>query len=80
MKLYTRSLKRLLYNEWKDGRTDGRPDGTSDCRTERCLPIEVTLGSLKVALVHTCTTAIQIELESCSWLGLVRFLICYKKL
>ena len=33
----------------------------------------LTLGSLKLAQVHTCTTAKQIELESHGWSGLVGF-------
>ena len=33
----------------------------------------LTLESLKLAQVHTCTTAKQIELESHGWSGLVGF-------
>ena len=33
----------------------------------------LTLESLKLEQVHTCTTAKQIELESHGWSGLVRF-------
>ena len=36
-------------------------------------------GEKKSTQVHTCTTSKRIELESCSWSGLVRLSICYKK-
>ena len=51
-----------------------RPLGSADAaKGKRDNVARLTLGSLQVAQVHTCTNAKQIELESRGWSGLVRF-------
>ena len=58
---------------------DDSSQQTDSVRVSECLSLYACLTVRKKMIqVHACTTSKLIELESCSWSGLVRFWICWK--